>query len=114
MGPSVAIGLGPHEVSWERPKEGDSRSSAVAPEEAAWIIWEDNSVQSMDVAPDDVSRMVALWSNGQPVPTELTEMIQKERSRQNRVGGGFEPPPPTPPAIRIRSTAVPIHHLLTF
>jgi hypothetical protein len=84
MGPSVAIGIGSHEVSWERPTEGDSRSSAVAPEEAAWIVWEDNTVQSIDVAPDNVSRMVALWSDGQPVPTELAEMIQKERSRQNK------------------------------
>ena len=82
MGPSVAIGIGLHNVSWERPKEGDSRSSVVAPKEAAWIVWEDNTVQSINIAPDDVSRMVALWSDGQPVPTELAEMIQKERSRQ--------------------------------
>ena len=27
--------------------------------------------------------------------------------RHNRVAGGFEPPAPTPPAIRVRSTAVP-------
>ena len=49
---------------------------------------------------------LSMISNGRSY-ADLREKILTKTAMANRVAGGFEPPAPTPPAIRVRSTAVP-------
>ena len=87
----------------QRSKDPVARYNAIH-----YLIWLDQKEPFTD---EEKATIQALVNDEQESVARVAGfIIEKWKLKSNRVGAGFEPAPPTPPAIRVRSTAVPFRH----